>query len=364
MTRVCVLIRSLAGGGAEKQALLLAKALGPEHEVDLVVLSREPREPQHVEFLRSNGIREVVLPGGRLRSAVSFYRRAKRERYAVAFCFLPSDTLLGGLVGKLAGIPRVFGGLRNTRIKRRKELVLRFLHNWVLDYTVANSYSAARRFVSRGFSGAKMLVVPNGILPAPDPPAAEADPPGELRLCSVGRLVPQKDYPTALRALSIARERSPVPLRLEIVGHGPLERELRALIADMGLEEVVRIAPPETRPAAVLARSEVFLLTSRHEGTSNALMEAMDHGLAVIATDVGDNARLVQDGVSGRIVGVGDAGAVADEILRLAAEPELRRRYGSASRARLRERYSFDTFRRTYLGLVEGSVDRAQPSLA
>ena len=110
--RVCVAIRSLANGGAEKQALALAAALQEEHETSLVILSQSPRLPRHEAFLAEQAVDAVFLPRGGLRKLLAFRRFLAERRVERLFCFLPSDTLLGAIAGRLAGVERIYGGLR------------------------------------------------------------------------------------------------------------------------------------------------------------------------------------------------------------------------------------------------------------
>jgi len=352
--RVAVLLRSLAPGGAEKQALLLALALRDEHDVRLVVLSDQPRSPRHLAFLEEHGIEPTFLPAGWLRKPFALGRLLRRDRTEVLFGFLPSDTVVAALVGRLARVQRVYGGLRNSRMKAHKAWALRFVHNLLLDATISNSWSAVEHFAARGFLRRKLLVVPNGIFVLPPP--AERRPSGTVRVLTVGRFVEEKDLRTALLALGLARDacgRSP-RLRLSLAGSGPLEPRIRAWIAELDLAGSVDLVvdPPDTE--ALFREADVYLSTSRFEGLSNSILEAMNHGLPVVATDVGDNARLVEPGVDGALAAAGDARELARALVVLARSPELRRRYGAASHRLLEDRYSFETFKAAYAALVRG----------
>jgi glycosyltransferase involved in cell wall biosynthesis len=91
--------------------------------------------------------------------------------------------------------------------------------------------------------------------------------------------------------------------------------------------------------AEVVAALDVFVLPSRTEGTSNALLEAMATGLPVVATAVGGNPEVVSAETTGMLVPSDNATALADAILRLVASPDLRARIGAAARRHAEERY-------------------------
>lgn len=354
MKRVCILIRSLAGGGAEKQALLLAKALQDEHDTLLVVCSEEPQVPHRKAFVERHDIATTFLPRNPVAKLWRLRKLLKERSIDLVFSFLPSDTLLGALAGRWAGTPLVYGGLRNTKLRGLKERVLRLLHNHVLDGTISNSHRAAELFAARGFRQEKLYVVPNGIDVLDESPARPSS--RTFSILTVGRLVDQKDHRTALRSVALAaRECDDVELRYVVMGEGPLAEEVERWIDAEGLRGVAAI-DTERPLARRYAEADVFLSTSLHEGLSNAIMEAMNFGLPIVATDVGDNARLVQHGVNGFLLPPGDVAGLADALSRLARSPELRAELGESSRRILAEGYSYEAFRRTYLGIVDGHL--------
>jgi glycosyltransferase involved in cell wall biosynthesis len=88
-------------------------------------------------------------------------------------------------------------------------------------------------------------------------------------------------------------------------------------------------------------------------------MEAMNACLPIVATDVGDNSRLVRDGVNGRLVPVGDERTLATALLELIGSPQLRADQGAESHGILAREYSFEAFRRAYARILDGEAPRA-----
>jgi glycogen(starch) synthase len=162
--------------------------------------------------------------------------------------------------------------------------------------------------------------IPNGV----DIPAeigAEADPP---EILFVGRLAQEKGIHELAEA---ARG-----LNLVVAGDGPLRPLLPEALGFVPHAEVERL----------LARAAVVVLPSHREGLPMALLEAMAHGRAVVATPVGGIPSLIEDGRTGLLVSPGDPGALRAAIDRLLADPELRRRLGEAARERVTELCSWE----------------------
>jgi len=132
-------------------------------------------------------------------------------------------------------------------------------------------------------------------------------------IVSVGQLIPRKRMDVLIEATRLLRERGRIA-RVGILGKGPEEARLRRQIADAGLTDQVELLPYRDDVENLLAEARVFCLVSEWEGVPFALMEAMASCLVPVITDVGTIGDWVEDGVNGRIVPVGDAGALADTL--------------------------------------------------
>lgn len=353
MRRICVTIRSLGAGGAEKQSVLLARALAERHRVHLVAVSQRPCLARHQEALAGAGVRVHFLRGSPVGKLRQLTRLLASEQIEISFSHLPGDTLFAALAAARSGVPVRCGGIRNSHLVGRKWRVLRFLHNRLLTCTIANCAAGRDVFVARGFQPDKLLVIPNGIEIGSSPAPRRHRPP-ELRILSVGRLVAQKDYRTALQAVATVRGRlgPGAPISYTIVGHGPLERRIRSWARDLGLADRVRIHVNGGGPESFYEQADLYLCSSRFEGLSNALLEAMNHALPLVVTDAGDNRLLVEDGINGRLAKIGDHQALAEGLEDLLRDDSKRDRFGRESFERVRS-YSFEAFQKRYLELVE-----------
>jgi glycosyltransferase involved in cell wall biosynthesis len=158
-----------------------------------------------------------------------------------------------------------------------------------------------------------------------DVPAALGSEDPTAPVMYVGRLSPEKNIDVIAKATE--------GLPRIIVGDGPL----RALVPDtLGFVSQQDLAK-------LYDRAAVVVLASRMEGLPNVVLEAMAHGKTVIATPVGGIPTLIEDGVTGFLVPVGDPAALREAIERVLADPMLRRRVGEAARLRVSDYCSWDT---------------------
>jgi glycosyltransferase involved in cell wall biosynthesis len=150
---------------------------------------------------------------------------------------------------------------------------------------------------------------------------------------TIGRLEDRKGHDQLLRAagemLAGANGRRP---QLVIVGDGPLRESLAGQARTLGVADSVRFEGTVADVRPVLAAMDVFVLPSRAEGMSNALMEAMAAGRPVVATAVGGNTEVVTDGETGLLVPPGNPAAIARAVDGLLGDPERASRLGAAAR--------------------------------
>ncbi|PSN16423.1 glycosyl transferase [filamentous cyanobacterium CCT1] len=142
-------------------------------------------------------------------------------------------------------------------------------------------------------------------------------------ILSVGRLVPQKDFPTLIQGF--AKTLKLYTSRLVILGSGPDRAQLEELIHELGLEENVALLGHVQNPYKYMAQSSVFVLSSVWEGLGNVLIEAMAMGTPVISTNCKSGpSEILANGQYGHLTPVGDSDALAEAILDvLSGHPKL-----------------------------------------
>jgi glycosyltransferase involved in cell wall biosynthesis len=204
--------------------------------------------------------------------------------------------------------------------------------------------------------------VPYGVPAAAAPPAPAPAPP--LRVAYFGRLsVPQK---RVLDLIPLAAElvARGAAFELHVAGEGPDGSALRA-----GLERAApgravfhgRLEPEQV--AGYLAGKHVFLSVSSFEGTSIAMLEAMGQGLAPVVTDVSGARDVIEPGVSGWVVPVGDGAALADRLAALARDPGAAARAGRAAWEAVRARYGLEASARALAAALHAAAARPRGPL-
>jgi glycosyltransferase involved in cell wall biosynthesis len=168
-------------------------------------------------------------------------------------------------------------------------------------------------------------------------------PSAEVRAVFMGRVERNKGIFELIEAIDrLVREGGSGPtIQLVIAGDGSDLEEARRDVSARGLEANIRFAGwvDGAEKLALFGSAGIFLLPSHAEGLPNAMIEAMATGLPVVVTPVGSVTDVVEDGVSGLVVPVGDPGALAIAIRRLVGDPELRSRMGGAGFRVARERF-------------------------
>jgi len=148
-------------------------------------------------------------------------------------------------------------------------------------------------------------------------------------------------------------------VRLLILADGPERHALVTLTQQLGVAEQILFAGevPHSEVASYLAASEVFVLPSRHEGMSCALLEAMAAGRACLASDIRANREVIQPGVNGLLFKTENASDLAARLAELLEDEALRARLGEAALRTVVERYSIEVVARQYLRLYEALIE-------
>jgi glycosyltransferase involved in cell wall biosynthesis len=159
----------------------------------------------------------------------------------------------------------------------------------------------------------------------------------EVVVGTVANYRAQKAYPDLLAAARTVVD-TDATTRFLAVGQGPLEAEITARHAELGLGDRFRLLGYQPDPAAVLAACDVFVMASHVEGYPVAIMEALGMGLPVVSTAVGGIPDAVRDGIEGRLVPPGRPAELADALLDVVGDGERRRHMAAAALER-GERY-------------------------
>lgn len=351
MKRIAILIPSLKPGGAEKQATLLATILDKHYEVDMFLLYGDSgASPHNLKMLADSNVHLHSLRGNIISKIGQLKKVLSQHETVVMFNYLTSCDVIGAIAGRLAGVKRIYGGIRNARLEQTKLYADKVIHNYLASGTIFNCYSGADFFSKNGYRKEKNRVIPNCFQDIADP--IERSDKTIKHIVTVGRFVPQKDYQTLIKTIALLRS-SRNDFVMDIVGYGVEERRIRDWVIQYGVADCVCIHIRPDDVQRIVRESDIYLSTSLFEGTSNSIMEAMNWSLPIVATRVGDNDRLVEDGVNGKLYPMGDAQGMSQALSLLLGGIKLRNEYGTASNRILRENYSMKLFEKRYLQLIE-----------
>ena len=340
MKPVIIFCKTLAIGGAEKQALTLAKLLSENGEdVLLVNWCGNIIDPRNSKFINDNSIQYVGLQGNVLRKFREFLKFSGTRRSAVILSYLTLANVISGLTKLFNRDMISIGGIRTEKLPFYKFFFEKLAHNYLNNATVFNNFSAKDKFERRGFNSGKIFVIHNTIRVYQNGEKVQRG--KEKVIISVSRFVKPKDFTTALYSIKeVVEAGSGENLKYYIVGYGPLEEDIRSLIALLDLQKHVEILIKPGNIPEILNNADIYLSTSLFEGLSNSIMEAMSAGLPVIGTDVGDNRYLIEDGYNGFVVPCMDVQVITDRILYLLNNEKVRKEYGINSREKIEEEFS------------------------
>lgn len=343
--RVCFMIDRLTRAGTETQLLALIRTLDRSKvRPTLVLLDGEDDlskalEPADCPILRL-GVRRL-LGVHAVRAAARLRAFWKETRPDVLQVYFLDSAYFGVPLARLSGVRNVLRVRNNLGYwLTRKHRLLGRLVRPLVDATLTNTDEGRAALVEGGLPADRVVVLENGVDTArfnrllyPDTSKKR------VRVGCVANLRPVKNVDGLMRAAKEALAKFP-QLVFEVAGDGEQREELERLHAVLGLGDRFVLRGSVTDVAAFLRTVDVAVLPSHSEGMSNALLEYMSAGRAVIATDVGANAHLVRDGKDGLIVPPGDGAALVDAIGHLLADPLRAAGYGASARKRAEADFS------------------------
>ena len=339
--RVAFVIGGLGIGGAERHLVNLVNTMSCEYRA-VICVGRKPSGPTFHDdldpdieqyFLR---IRRWSMPLGVLRLALML----KKARVTVVHTHMYHSNLYGAIAARLAGIPVVLTTEHGEN--PWKGPFQRWLERYVISpladvrFCVSPQILAIRRD-SDGVPASKLRLAANGTLV---PPVLTQRVPNAVPVIgAVGRFIPAKDFPRLMEAAA-ELHRLGYRFELNLVGDGPEKEEVLRIIDELKLEDIVNLPGIVTDMDGWYQRFDIYVSSSIREGQPVAMLEAMAHGLPVVATDVGASAVTIRDGEGGLIVPPGDAIALAKALGRLLDDRKLRETLGTNARTRIEQDYS------------------------
>jgi glycosyltransferase involved in cell wall biosynthesis len=349
------------GGGPDKTVLLSAE----RHDRTLVNVV--------VAYIRDVGDREFSITDKAHARGLTFYEIEERGKFDLRVLRALRDIVLRHNINLLHGHDYksdLFATMLRWWMGRQRFTLVSTAHAWVMlglrgelyrrldlalmrrfDHLIAVSHATKNEMVAAGIPPDLISVIHNAIDTDTWSPrhatAALREELGLEQACPVigyvGRIMPEKDLETWLRAAALVAQRYP-EAQFVLVGEGRdgiTLGQLRCLADQLGIADRVHFPGYRAHLLPVYGSFDLFVLSSRREGLPNSILEAMAVGLPVVTTDVAGTSELVLDGHTGYMVPQGDVDRLAHAMVTLVANQQLRQRMGQAGRERIECEFSF-----------------------
>lgn len=337
-------------GGAEQQLYLLSRELRKRgHRITVCCLrggelsKKMSREGFHVIEL---GLARIYGLRG-FKALFRLVRFVRQEKVHVLITYHESSDYMGIPLALLTRVP-VVSSRRDMgfKLKPRHVWIYRLINLW-FDHVVTVSDAVKQTMVEKQWLRRRhVTVIPNGVELLPMSPSGEKKEasvgvePGCLNVCNLANIRPIKGQIDLVESAAGVMERFS-NVRFYLVGKrhpdDPYCEAVERRVREVGAEAIVKLTDelPRSEVPSFLSAMDICVCSSLSEGMSNAILEAMSAGKPVVATAVGGNPELVEDGKTGYLVPPGDSGAMARALGKLLTNPDLGRRMGAGGRARV-----------------------------
>jgi glycosyltransferase involved in cell wall biosynthesis len=370
--RICFVLPSLNGGGAERAAVHILNHLAADRwERSMFLFSRTG---PYLDELDPSIALASASGSGRWAQWQSLRAYIRRTKPQVVVSFLSYFSVLTAVRAAAVGARVVFN--QQTPMSAfLEDGDYPWRRGWrraVFNQATRTGYAAADLIVTTSKGVADDLVETFGvrrenIAVVPNPVDVEAvtraaaqpiDPQYQSAwtrpvIVAAGRLAEAKNYPLLIDA--IAELRKQIDVRLFILGTGELEPAIRERIRQRGLDASIILCGFQKNPWKYIGKADVFALSSRYEGFGNVLIEAMACGVPVVATKSAGTTEIVRHDVDGLLVDTHDPSSLSRALATLIADPKVRERM-SAAAVQGAERFALPRIARLYDETLMGAL--------
>ncbi len=343
MKRIALFINSLQKGGSERVMVNLAEYFYNQ-KYDVILVTQYKRENEYELLPQIRRIysepEEEALTGSRIKNFLLRFRLLrdiwKNYQPDIILSFLGKNNLMA--IATAAFLPaKVAVSVRGEPTMEYEGRLMQFLAKRMFRFAdgVILQTERAKEFFPKAVRK-KSVILKNPLNPVflEQKPVLQRD----NVIVAAGRLDENKNHIMLIHAFVRIAGEYP-EMKLIIYGEGELRERLTALVAEKELSDRIMLPGSIDHVAEEIARAKIFALTSNTEGMPNSIIEAMVLGTPVISTDCpcGGPAALIEDGVNGLLVPVGDAYALADAMRKLLSDKELAHKIGENARKLAKE---------------------------
>lgn len=329
MSKLLISLATLGSGGAERVLSVLSSPLADNFDEVKCVLW----EGGDVFYTFDPRIRIVSLPEqtgrkGRINQIGAFRRLVKKERPDLILSFLTPFNMLVILstigyrtkivVSERTDPKRIFAGGKPVLWLRN------LLYRRAVGILTQTEYAKS---CYGGKLSEKVKVIFNPVTMTEEQVGKALKTKKEKLFITVGRLESVKDQTTMIEAFGKFNRKHP-GYKLLLYGEGPMRQSLESLVRKLGLEDIVLMPGRNNCVWEAMGGAICFLLSSKYEGMSNSMIEAMCLGLPVVSTKVAGATDLIKDGQNGFLVDIGDSERMAECMMKIADNADMGERMG------------------------------------
>ncbi|MGH8924759.1 MAG: glycosyltransferase family 4 protein [Acidimicrobiia bacterium] len=368
--RIVHVIDSLGiGGGAEQQLVANLRLFSaPRLEHTLVCLYRDPHETRETDLPAGVAVHYLYdrEPGSRLATVARLDRLLVALEPSLIHCTLPQSALAARFSGRRLGVPVIESLVNishepirlvdNPNIVPWKlwahRLLDRATMRWVLVFHALSREVARSWSELAGVPLQKIRVIPRGVDLTrfdQDPREARSSLGDDLEIraeqfvvVSIGRHEPQKGQLYLIEAMPVLLKSLPEAVLVLAGQPGSLTDRFRKRISDLNIGDSVRLLGRRRDVPTLLRAADAFVFPSLFEGLGVSLLEAMAAGLPTVSTDRAPMNEIVSNEIDGLLVPERNSQRLANALIRLAGDPGLRARLGSAARSRVEEGFNIE----------------------
>ena len=350
------LISSLRKGGRERQLATIYKYTDRNRFPTKIICFNDADQ----DFLAQYGLQEDIYflkTKGWKNRLLEIRRLISSGNFTFIYSWGESESLYGLFISMITPAKFINGSVRHGILSLTRSQIVRMLVLHLSRRIVANSKAGLKaNFLSHG------EVLYNGvdehlIAPFPGDKSCDAHTPDTERkdqdvplILSVANLVPYKDYETIIRVLASLKRRG-FNFRYIIVGDGPMRTTVEARVNESGLSDVVTFSGQVTNVTDFYRCSDILIHSSKGEGCSNTILEAMFHGISIIASDTGGTEEILIDG-TGYLFPYRNTGMLAEKLALLLADSQLCRAMGERAREHAMSRFTAEIMIENYYRIL------------
>jgi sugar transferase (PEP-CTERM/EpsH1 system associated) len=367
---ICQVLHSLNIGGAEVLAAGIARALRDRYRFVFACLDGLGSIG---EQLRDEGFEIEVLDRKDGIDWKCGFRLARfLKQHAVDIVHAHQYTpFFQSMLSRLSyrGVPIVFTehGRHHPDSRSLKRVAVNRLLSQRSDRFVAVGQSVRQALIdNEGLAARRVEVIYNGVDQKPFRAVRNTAsrksvrselnvPDDEFLVIQVARLNPLKDHLTAVESIAKLVDKK-IPVRLILVGEGETQSEIERTIDQLGLTRNVQLLGTRQDIPELLSAADAFLLSSISEGIPLTIIEAMAAGIPVVATDVGGNSEVIENGRTGLLCSAKDSSFMAQQLTELYESHDLRNMLAENAMARAQELFDIDQMHDAYVGVYDSML--------